>query len=58
MTKLDIAHEANLIVEDKLVGMDWDALRDHVDLSTGSELDCFQLDMLTDAVWNRFCNHA
>lgn len=26
----------------------WDALRDHVDSATAGDLDCFQLDMLTD----------
>lgn len=28
----------------------WDALRDFVDAETGGELDCLQLDMMTDWV--------
>lgn len=31
----------------------WDALRDIVDLHTDSELDVFQLDLLTDMVADR-----
>lgn len=29
---------------------DWDDVRDWIDGRTGSELDCFQLDMLSDMV--------
>jgi hypothetical protein len=50
MTKINIANRANLIVSRDLIGLDDDALRDAVDIATGGDLDCFQLDMLTDAV--------
>ena len=29
-------------------GMDWEIARDYIDQYTGNELDCKQLDMLTD----------
>tara|TARA_R110000851_G_C12907750_1_gene548905 strand:+ start:595 stop:741 length:147 start_codon:yes stop_codon:yes gene_type:complete len=29
---------------------DWSTVRDQVDIATSSELDCWQLDMLTDWV--------
>ena len=31
----------------------WEVLRDYVDLKTGGELDCIQLDLLTDMVEQR-----
>jgi len=31
----------------------WEVLRDYVDLKTGGELDCIQLDLLTDMVAQR-----
>jgi hypothetical protein len=34
-------------------GGDWQALRDFVDAETGGGLDCFALDLLTDAVASR-----
>jgi hypothetical protein len=30
--------------------LDWDAIRDHCDMATGSDLECYALDMLTDMV--------
>lgn len=41
----------NVIADDIVVQprtISWDALRDHCDLQTGSDLDCVQLDILTD----------
>lgn len=35
----------------------WDALRDWLDLETGSDLDATRLDILTDMVWARV-HHA
>ena len=32
---------------------DWDIIRDACDLKTGGELDCVQLDILTDLVMAR-----
>jgi hypothetical protein len=36
--------------------VNWERLRDHVDFATGSELDCTQLDILTDLVKARIAN--
>ena len=36
--------------------IDYDVLRDRVDLSTGQELDCIQLDILTDMVISNLNN--
>lgn len=32
---------------------DREAMRDYADIATGSELDCTQLDLLTDWMWRR-----
>jgi len=41
---------AREIAQRKNLSEDWEMLRDQVDTATFSELDCFQLDMLTDWV--------
>lgn len=38
---------------DMLTGLDWESIRDAVDIKTGGELDCIQLDILTDMVKGR-----
>lgn len=35
------------------IPLDREAVRDEVDLSTGGELDCTQLDILSDMVFDR-----
>ena len=30
--------------------LDWGIIRDHCDIATGSDLECYALDMLTDMV--------
>lgn len=58
MTTFNIAHEADLIVCSDLAGLSDEALRDAVDIATGGDLDCFQLDLLTDAVKSRLARLA
>jgi hypothetical protein len=36
----------------------WEDLRDWIDLETGSDLDCLQLDLLTDMVRDRLTPHT
>lgn len=35
-------------IRPNVTGMDWDIARDFIDQYTGNELDCTQLDLLTD----------
>jgi hypothetical protein len=30
--------------------LDWDAIREHCDMASGGDLDCYPLDLLTDMV--------
>lgn len=49
---MDIGHEAELIADSLNYDptMSWDDVRDYADLSTGGDLDCIRLDILTDSV--------
>lgn len=55
--RIEIQHEAELILDTirhkAAMFSDWDAVRDYCDIQTGGDLDCFQLDMLTDCVARR-----
>ena len=66
MASIVIAHEADLIADELVsnyrnkVGTlpkDWDDLRDCCDWATQGDLDCTQLDILTDCVQTRL-QHA
>jgi hypothetical protein len=50
MTRTKRLSEADRIASHVRQPMSWERLRDYVDLQTGGELGCIELDILTDMV--------